>query len=315
MGLAIQYSLKSRVKSFERARGIVALIHNAAHDLPFKRVGGLVYLEGDECKRHALSGLLLQAEASVAYPWANSISRRIPPSELVAFSIDPGDGCESMSVGLCRYPATVSLPYKAREDRQFFYRKKPEFYFFKWQRWADKHAPESDCNDVVDREVKTRLGGWRWSSFCKTQYASDPSCGGLANFLRCHIGVVTLLEQAGTFPGLQVWINDEGHYGPYGPMSSRAHPVDYHRGTYSVATLIRQVGDYNQLVAACAGSLRDGLGDSLESPIFGYKNFEQLEFKGSQDPEVTSFLTALKAGIGSPGKVTQTVEEPDDFLE
>ena len=33
--------------------------------------------------------------------------------------------------------------------------------------------------------LKTGLSGWRWSSFCKTQYASNPQCGGVPHFLRC----------------------------------------------------------------------------------------------------------------------------------
>ena len=41
-----------------------------------------------------------------------------------------------------------------------------------------------------------KLKGWSWLSFCKTHYASDPRCGGLPNFLRCHLGVVALLDEA-----------------------------------------------------------------------------------------------------------------------
>ena len=51
--------------------------------------------------------------------------------------------------------------------------------------------------DVVDPQKQnndTKLKGWRWHSFCKTQYASDPRCGGVENFLRCHLCVVKLLD-------------------------------------------------------------------------------------------------------------------------
>src|ERR1019366_341394 len=44
------------------------------------------------------------------------------------------------------------------------------------------------------KKVPTRLSGWRWTSFCKTQYASDPKAGGVENFLRCHLSVIKVLD-------------------------------------------------------------------------------------------------------------------------
>jgi hypothetical protein len=81
----------------------------------------------------------------------------VTPKHLIAFSIAPGDGCEQANIGLCRYPKTV---------------------------------------EVGSRRTQTGLNGWRWSSFFKTQYASNPSCGGIGNFLRCHLGLVHLLDHA-----------------------------------------------------------------------------------------------------------------------
>src|SRR5690606_4233953 len=83
------------------------------------------------------------------------------------------------------------------DDQRFH--EKWRFSWRKWDRWLKRNgypgylSPNSGQFTEV-RKVKTRLGGWRWSSFTKTQYASDPACGGIPNFLRCHISVVTLLE-------------------------------------------------------------------------------------------------------------------------
>jgi hypothetical protein len=77
---------------------------------------------------------------------------------MIAFETEPGDGCEEANFGLCQYPSEVSQPQFGKRQ--------------------------------------TKLQGWSWHSFCKTHYASDPRCGGLPNFLRCHLGVVALLDEA-----------------------------------------------------------------------------------------------------------------------
>jgi hypothetical protein len=65
------------------------------------------------------------------------------------------------------------------------------------------------------QRVQTGLGdGWYWSSFCKTQYASNPSIGDTENFLRCHLSVIGLLgfaKELGTLdevsdePAMNYW--------------------------------------------------------------------------------------------------------------
>ena len=59
--------------------------------------------------------------------------------------------------------------------------------------------------------LQTRLEGWSWRSFCKTHYASDPRCAGLPNFLRCHLGVVALLDEAKKL-GILGTVSDEGDF-------------------------------------------------------------------------------------------------------
>ena len=54
------------------------------------------------------------------------------------------------------------------------------------------------------RTIKTRLAGWRYGTFCKTQYASEPDCGGVPNFIRCHLSVIHLLDRIGQLPTMKV---------------------------------------------------------------------------------------------------------------
>ncbi len=59
-------------------------------------------------------------------------------------------------------------------------------------------------------EVKD-INDWSWSSFCKTQYASNPEYGGLENFLKCHLTIVKLLDAACEL-GINCEVTDEGGY-------------------------------------------------------------------------------------------------------
>ena len=142
---------------------------------------------------------------------------------------------------------------------------------------------------------------WQWSSFSKTQYSSDPRCGGVANFLRCHISLVTLLDRIAKLPTMKVQVNDEGEYGPsyYTDDPSVPEPhYCWHDGKYDPKALAEEVGEWNGMMAAFTGAMDDMLeasGSKVEglSPIRGFPNFEHLEFKGSQQPYVQPFLQAM----------------------
>jgi hypothetical protein len=64
---------------------------------------------------------------------------------------------------------------------------------------------------LMGRRRRTGLGGWSWTSFCKTQYAAKPEVGGVANFLKCHLAVIGLLDAAKAI-GFAVEVVDEGDY-------------------------------------------------------------------------------------------------------
>ena len=100
---------------------------------------------------------------------------------------------------------------------------------------------------------------WQWHDFCKTQYASSPETGGLANFIRCHQRVLALLDLC------------EG----LGILASACDPSGY-RDHRNLDQLVSCVNDYNVFTAAAIGSLKDGLemrGYSAEAPILERADF------------------------------------------
>lgn len=231
MGLTIHYTLKHVSRGCREARELIEQLRQRALDLPFQHVGDLVELRGDDCDftQHdpdsPVRWLLIQA---TEYIERRDFHLQVPPKQVMAFSAEPGDGCEPMNLGLCRFPAQIEVEVQ----RYPFGRKK----------------------------IRTGPSGWRWGSFCKTQYASDPRCGGLENFLRCHLTVVKLLDHARDL-GVLGTVNDEGEF-----WDRRDIPA-----------LAEEVGDWNSMIAGRAGRLKDLVGDNLESPITGFPNFEHLE--------------------------------------
>jgi hypothetical protein len=110
--------------------------------------------------------------------------------------------------------------------------------------------------------------GWSWSSFCKTQYASDPAAGGVANFLQCHVGLVCLLDKAREMEILGEVIDEGGYW-----------------EKRDVEALVREVGRWNQALAGFYGQFRDTMeaagGDpqGIKAAIAKFSNFERLEAK------------------------------------
>ena len=250
MGLTIHYQLKAK-GSEAKARKLIEALHQQAHDLPFKEVGDIVDLSGDECnydkrdKDDPLRWLLIQSQGSVSLSHlpgeSEYSSRRVSPTRLIAFTAWPGEGCEESNLGLCQYPAAIVDP---------------------------RHG-----------KLKTKLSGWRWSSFCKSQYASDPRCGGVENFLRCHLTVIAMLDKAKELGCLES-ASDEGEF-----YENR-----------NVEALVKEIGSWNQMIAAFGGKLKDVLGGGIEMPIADYPNFEQLELAGQAQlpPQIEELVKLIK---------------------
>ena len=119
------------------------------------------------------------------------------------------------------YPAEVEATYTPRSNDRFIKTIKKggstrwSFDWKRWERWLRSQGQDPWQNPDAEkfqeqRKVKTRLGsGWRYSSFCKSQYASDPACGGIPNFIRCHLSVIHLLDRIGQLPTVKVDVDDE----------------------------------------------------------------------------------------------------------
>jgi len=258
MGLSIHYHLKTTTGDEARARNLVHELRQAALDLPLQHVGEIVEFQGDQCdyKQRADKDphrwMLIQAGTFIALPVTPAERRRglrrdmdVQPRHIIAFSTKPGQGCEPANFGLCQYPDEISDPGFGRH--------------------------------------KTKLKGWSWHSFCKTHYASDPRCGGLANFLRCHLGVVALLDEAQRL-GILGNVSDEGDF--------------WH--TRSLERLTKEIGEQSAMLAGLLGALKDAMGQSpragtVEAPIAAYPNFEHLEAEGQRllPEQLRTLLKAL----------------------
>jgi len=253
MGLTIHYKLKAK-GSDAQARKLIEQLHQTAHDLPFKEVGDIVDLSGDECdfdkrdKDDPLRWLVCQSSGSLRLKNTHDMGNgkmgdsylTVRPQRIIAFDTWPGEGCEASNFGFCQYPATV-------EHR--------------------------------GKQIRTKLAGWCWSSFCKTQYASDPRCGGVENFLRCHLTVIAMLDQAKALGCLDD-VGDESHF-----YENR-----------NVEALVKEIGSWNQMIAAFGGKLKDVLGGGIEMPIADYPNFEQLELAGQSQlpPQIEELAKLIK---------------------
>ncbi|HJT32350.1 MAG TPA: hypothetical protein VJ783_09935 [Pirellulales bacterium] len=283
-----------------------------ALDLPFASVSELHVVREEQDDSEMDSDGPLLPIITVEVPWASKrvkLSRgreqvlgkyvEIAPLEAFWFFIQPGPGCETAGLGLARYPDRIEVAYDPREDARFL-DQTCRFSPRKWSRYLTRNgmSPERSPADFIEeRQIALRPRGWRWATFCKTQYASAPQCGGMANLLRSHIGLVTLLDRIAVLPGLKVYVNDDGRYGRHRCLEDPAAEKPrsrWHEGHYDPKLLIAEVGQWNELIAASAGALKDAVGHGVVAPILSYPNFEQLEFRGQNREEIEPFLQAMK---------------------
>ena len=76
-------------------------------------------------------------------------------------------------------------------------------------------------------------------------------------------GVVALLDAANAL-GVLADVSDESGY-----WEKR-----------DTEALVKEVGEWNALIAGFAGKLKDKIGDELKAPVLNYPNFEHLEADG-----------------------------------
>lgn len=177
MGLTVHYRLAAPEVDAEQARQLVQRLRHRARQLPFQHVGAVSEWQGEAGKNRQTAGdhpddwLYFEARRTVTIDGGH---QRLAPDHAIAFATVPAEGSEPAFFGLALYPATIA------------------------------------ANDLTARQP-TGLSGWSWKSFCKTQFASNPACGGLENFLRGHLALVQLLDHAAQLGILQD-VEDEGGY-------------------------------------------------------------------------------------------------------
>ncbi len=234
MGLTIHYSLKAEKATTDKAKEAVEKLRQRALDLPFEQVSDIIDLKGNECDFNKMDRedphfwLAIQSRDHLRISDKKNdevACYDVIPTRIISISTWPGKGCEESNFGLCRYPKTILV------------------------------------NGV---KTPTKLFGWSWSSFCKTQYASDPNCGGVKNFIRCHLSVIKLLDYAKEL-GILDEVHDEGNF-----WEKR-----------DIKALVEDIGEWNNMIAAFAGQLKDSFGGSVVAPITDYPNFEHLEANGA----------------------------------
>jgi hypothetical protein len=310
----------------EKAKALVEQMRQLALDLPFASVDDHIQRLGpDVCQRplddlrgnDRLFSAVMEGGRRLPIPWhrKQSGSTSVQPLEVISFDTIPGPGSEWASFGLARYPAEIEVTYSPRDDDRFTRTVTKggcthwEFHWERWRRWLESNGYDrwdhpDDKKFQEQRKVKTRLGShWSYSTFCKTQYASNEECGGIPNFIRSHLCVIHLLDRIGELPTMKADINDEGKYGrsyytddPW----AKKRVYTWHDGKYDVKALIEEVGEWNTMIAATFGAMNDVLKASgssarMDAPITEFPDFEQLEFKGGKNHKyLAPFLTAMK---------------------
>lgn len=220
MGLTIHWTLRLRdgAPNGNSPGKALEALRQKALDLPFEDVSRRVYhVVGDAAnyeryRENDPSGLFWPLCQAVAHIEPEPrVHLGVVPVEAFIFKTWPGEGCESANFGLARYPTKVQY-----------------------------HGAH----------VSTGLRGWRWESFCKTQYASQV---GMGHFLRCHAAVCSLLQYAERL-GLVKAVHDEGGF--------------YGNGDFQ--SLANEVGQWNGMIASLVKELRQafaGTDVSISSPI------------------------------------------------
>ena len=151
----------------------------------------------------------------------------VAPQHVIAVSTLPGEGCEPANFGFCKYPASVPSP-------------------------------------AGGKKLATKLKDWSWTSFCKTQYASDPKCGGV----RTSCGVTYASSRCSTSSSKAAWSRLRS-----GTKATSGKSVTW-------KCWRKQFGDWNELIAGFVSDLRSAMEGKVTAPITGFPNFEHLEAKG-----------------------------------
>jgi hypothetical protein len=269
MGLTIHYNLSTGEKDTDKVKQMVKSLREACMDLPFKEVGELFEKMGkDVCdwtkyeKDDPLRWPLIQCVKHIDRPYPkeypdstvySKISYGVSPIHVIGFTAWPGEECEESNFGLVKFP-------RYRYTKEYGRIEVPEY------------------------------NRWSWSSFCKTQYANDPRCGGVENFLRCHLVVVAALEKAKAL-GFEIDVSDEGHY-----WEKR-----------DIKALIKEIGEWDAMIAGMNFALSNALDSSkskmkMVTAMDGRPDRERLEMLGFKNQNLQKLVNTLEKEIKKENK-------------
>ena len=182
----------------------------------------------------------------------------VQPLEIISFWTVPGPGSEWASFGLARYPAEIEVTYYPNDDDRFTKTItkggmtrgsstgnggnvgcKSNGH----DRWD--HPDDEKFQAATEDQDRTRL------HLALFDLLQDPvrkrqRCGGIPNFIRCHLCVIHLLDRIGELPTMKVEIDDEGKYGRSyytdDPWAEK-RVYTWHEGKYDVKALVEEVGE------------------------------------------------------------------------
>lgn len=228
MGLTIHYSLSTELKKPKEVQQLVETIRQFALDLPFKQVGELKEFTDSTPDSTDEVERWLRIQAEGHVETKGSYYS-VPARRTIAFSTWPGEGSEAANFGFSLFPGFI-------DQRN-------------------------------GKRLATKLRGWQWSSFCKTQYASNPRFGGVPNFVRSHLLVVKVLDFIQHTGLANVEVSDESNYWEQRDLKA----------------LVQTVGEWNELIAGFTNEIQQAAqdnGQAIEAAITQFPNVEHLEAKG-----------------------------------
>ncbi len=227
MSLSLHFRLSLDVASEAKVCRLLIALRKEAIRLGYQRASGLRQLPASapSTSCDTWSSFTVEARALVRDPDRPDVCHEVEPLLAIGFRAWPAFGDTHASLALCSYPATIVRP-----DGSSF---------------------------------PTRLPPWCWRSSCKTEAANDAEYGGVVNFVRCHLGVVALLDAAVRI-GFRVEVVDDAEYWEKRDVLALAGHAKEHGSLMAIfaATMYGLSRDHGDLLEAI------GLEDSGLSKVF-----------------------------------------------
>ena len=116
------------------------------------------------------------------------------------------------------YKHSDSLPWLLRQAVEIIWSEdeshfdvKPEHVIAFSTNPGDGCTPASFGLVLIPTTLDSERHGWSWIILVRTIGASSADCGGMENFLRCHLAIVQLLDFADEL-GIVKYVDDVGEY-------------------------------------------------------------------------------------------------------